>query len=502
MEISISVAQSASITNSLRDPDWFCEHILRSPNYPWQSDFMNAIADLGRAKRGEPVLINHGLKHRFTVRAGHGKGKTHCLAKIAFWWLFTRTGRVPCTAPKEAQLKTRLWPEMRKLRAGAIQDFQNLVTINQLSLSVAGDIDWCALAETASQPDNLSGHHDPWLLVIVDEASGVDQKFIEVVEGAITDPDNVLILSGNTTQVTGEFYASHMREKVAQLYHRVHVKWEEEPTHMRRWGEEMISKYGLASPVVKVRLFGEFVDMQEGQLISAAWINAARDRKWQEEGSFPRLRVSCDVADGGEDETVVTVGQLYDTVTRMLKQYRFSFAAHVSPIETANAVERIFVECGGNPKKGDDIVIDAGGAGSGAAGYLMKRGLPVIAHMGGTSADDPKKWRNRRVQNYIVMRDAFRDGAVYIDQDFCDDTTWDDFFIPQMTSVLTKPGSERLEDLETKLDMKRRGLKSPDMADSLAMMFSGLRPVIARADGALSVFTVPGVGARQAQEVW
>ena len=488
------------VQRSLDDPDWFCEHILNSPNYPWQSEFMQAIADLDRDRRGVKTIVNHSVKRRFTVRAGHGKGKTHCLAKIAFWWLFTRRGRVPCTAPKEAQLKTRLWPEMRKLKAGAIRDFQNLLVVNQLSASLNDDVDWCALAETASQPENLSGHHHEWLLLIVDEASGVDQKFVETIEGAITNLGNVLILSGNTTQTQGEFYASHMVARTAQLYHRVHVKWEDEPTDMKRWGEDMIAKYGIGSPVVKVRCFGEFVDMQEGQLINLAWINAARDRTWQEEGSLPRLRVACDVADGGEDETVITVGRLYATVTRLLRQERFQFPSSEAPIEAARAVERIYTEWGGSPKNGDDIVIDSLGVGAGTAGYCMKRGLPVIAYKGGAQADDPTKWRNRRVQSYIVMRDAFRDGSVYIDQQFCqDDAGWDDF-TGQMTSVIGKPGTEKLEDLETKQDMKRRGLKSPDMADSVCMMFTGMRPVIARPDGALDVFSVHGVGYRQALE--
>ena len=489
------------IARSLRDPDWYCSAILRSPNHPWQSDFLNAIADLDRARRREPTLINHGLKRRITVRAGHGKGKTHALAKLCYWWNSTRRGRIVTTAPKEAQLRTRLWPELRKLHASAIRHYSEMVTIHQTTVQWDDSYDWCVVAETASQPENLAGFHNEWLLFIVDEASGVPQKFFETIEGAVTEPGNVMVLSGNTTQVVGEFYDSHMKAKVSQLYHPMHVKWTDAPRNMDAWGRDMIRKYGENNAVVKVRLFGEFVDMAENQLIALAWINAAHERKWQEEGSWPRLRVTCDVADGGEDETVITVGQLYDTVTRVRSMARFQFPASESPIEAANAVERIWHEWGGDPKRGDDIVVDAMGAGAGTAGYLIKRGLPVVQYKGGEQADDPVRWRCRRVQSYMVMRDAFRDGSVYLDEGLLPSDEWDDF-TGQMTSVKSKPGIERVEDLMTKEDMKRGGVKSPDMADSMCMMFTGLSPVIARPDGALDLFTVAGIGSRYANEVF
>jgi phage terminase large subunit len=492
-------AYAEAVQRALRDPDWFCEAILRSPNHPRQSEFMHALADLDRLRRDEKPLMNHDGKRRFTVRAPHGKGKTHLLAKCAFWWLFTRRGRVPCTAPKEQQLRTRLWPEMRKLHAGAIKDFRDLVVVFQTSVAMDGNPDWCAIAETASQPENLAGFHDKWLLFIVDEASGVEQKFIEVIDGALTDPGNVLILSGNTTQTTGEFYASHMREKTSQLYFKMHITREDEPRD-KRWEGEMISKYGERSPVVQVRVFGEFVDMQEGQLINLAWLVRAREKFWEEEGSHPRFRLTCDVADGGEDETIVTVAQVYWTRTRVRKQYRFSFPASESPIMAADAVERIWKEWGCDPKR-DDIVVDAMGVGAGTAGALLKRGYPVTLHRGGEAADDPARWRCRRVQSYIVARDALRDGSVWIDPEFCDDSHWDDF-TAQMTSVKSKPGRlERVEDLETKADLRMRGVKSPDMADSFAMLFTGQRPTMARGASA-GVFTVPGVGARMQAEVF
>ena len=41
---------------------------------------------------------------------------------------------------------------------------------------------------------------------------------------------------------------------------------------------------------------------------------------------------------------------------------------------------------------------------------------------------------------------------------------------------MTKPGLEKVEDLVSKQDMKREGIKSPDMADSPAMIFGNQSP--------------------------
>ena len=80
------------------------------------------------------------------------------------------------------------------------------------------------------------------------------------------------------------------------------------------------------------------------------------------------------------------------------------------------------------------------------------------------------------MQSYLVMRNAFRDGTIAVADDFVTDLPrdWDDF-VGQLTSIVSKPGTERVEDLETKMEMKRRGIKSPDMADSCAMLFTGQR---------------------------
>lgn len=234
------------------------------------------------------------------------------------------------------------------------------------------------------------------------------------------------------------------------------------------WVQTMITKYGLNSPVVKIRALGVFAEMEANQLIALAWLEDSRDIDEVTDGSIPRLRLSIDVADGGEDFTVITVARIYDTFTQLVKQYEYSFPSSKAPIMAAQEGIRLFNFYNGI-KGHHDLVVDAIGVGAGTAGYLMQKGYKVIPHKGGAASTNKIKYRNKRTQCYINYRDAHRDCKVRYSPDFSDD--WEDY-IAQVCSIKTNPSSERIDDIETKQAMTNRGVKSPDKADSAAMVFT------------------------------
>lgn len=458
------------------DPDWFASSILNTPNDPFQSELINAIADLDRIRLGLPTLFNHDGLTRFTVRSCHGTGKTHTLAKLMHWFNFTRKGRIPVTAPKEKQVTTRVWPEFRKIRGNAMVDYQELLKVEKTQIMWASDPDWCALVETASQPENLQGLHDDHLMFLIEEASGVDEDMFPVIEGAMSTENAILVLIGNPTKTEGEFYNSHRKPGTMELYYKMHVKPEDSPRVSMKWVNEMKSKYGEKSPIYKVRCLGEFAETTPNQLIAMDWIFKAKNKDPIPDGSLATKRISVDVGDGGEDETVITAAIHYDTFIHVVKQYRFSFPTAESAILTADAVEVIAEKFGMDWENGDDIVVDSLGVGSGAAGELIQREYPVVIYKGGEASDDSTEWLNRRTQSYIGCRDYFRDGKIALDEDLFegdDDQDWDDL-IGQLTMIKVNPGIERVEALEPKRKLK----KSPDMADSLAMQFATQEPTI------------------------
>ncbi len=477
-EAIVETLKQKVILRATLDPDWFCETYLNSPNDKWQSELMNAIADLDRIRLGYKTLFNHKGLNRFTVAAFHGPGKTHVLAKVGIWLGFTRKGRVPCTAPKLAQLKERLWPELRKLKASANPALASMINIRKIKIEWCGDPDWCMLAETASNSDNLAGHHHKWLAFLVEEASGIDQGMIPTIEGALSTPNAILVLIGNPTQTTGEFYDSHNKRETKKLYYQIKIKHSDcSPERVDpKWVQGMIDKYGRDSAVVRVRVFGEFVDMAEGQLISLAWLESSRNRERHGDGSHPRIRISADIADGGLNKTVITTAKHFLSFVRLQKQTTHSFKPSVAIPETADAIERVWEANKCDAKNGDDIVIDCIGVGTGVAGILLKRGYPVILYKGGeTDGVNTKLYRNRRVQSYLTMRDCFSNNTVDTRPDFVEEGEWDEFDA-QMCSVKNKPGLEKIEDLLTKEEMKALGIVSPDRGDSCAMQWATQEP--------------------------
>jgi hypothetical protein len=150
----------------------------------------------------------------------------------------------------------------------------------------------------------------------------------------------------------------------------------------------------------------------------------------------------------------------------------------------AKAGRQLFIDVGGNPSRGDDLVVDADGVGAGTAGWLMTEdsaqieGVPlnVVAYRGGHASDNPTLYRNRRVQSYLVLRNRYRDGLVAIDDSYTEDF---EGLFGQLCMNRRKLGTERVEDLLSKQELVDQGMVSPDRADAQAMHMATQAPVLA-----------------------
>ena len=473
------------VRRCLEDPVFFAEEVLNLKSLPtdgpnenwaldeWQRQLLRAVADVWRHSQGLPTIVNHGAKNYITARSMHGPGKTFGSALAMHWFNFCFPGQVFITAPKYRQIVTRTWGEFRKILQRAPQWYQTLIDVKDTRITWFHDKDWAAFAESAKQPENLAGKHWPYQLVIVEEATGVPESLWPVIFGALsTGAIQILLMISNPTRNTGAFAESHLSEREAHLYHRMHISLDDTSRVSKKWVEDLRRKYGENSPIFKVRCLGEFAADDANQLIASSWVAAAWDREWAPDGSVPRLRVTVDVADGGEDESVVTVAQHHSTHMRFLKQAAFSFPSDKASVDCADAAERMFLAHGGN-RASDDFVVDAVGVGTGVAGQLVDRGYKVVRYKGGAESDNSKMWRNRRVQSYMVLRDAFRDGFLSFADEFTDDPTE---LQAQLCSIRSKPGTERLEDLLTREEMRAAGITSPDRADSMSMQYATQAP--------------------------
>jgi hypothetical protein len=113
------------------------------------------------------------------------------------------------------------------------------------------------------------------------------------------------------------------------------------------------------------------------------------------------------------------------------------------------------------------LFVDAGGLGAGVVDRLSEMGLSgrVSAVNFGSRANRPERYANRRAEMWGLMRQWLGDAAQADIPD--DDALHADIVAPSYSY----DSSGRLV-LESKDDMKRRGLRSPDLADALALTFA------------------------------
>ena len=90
------------------------------------------------------------------------------------------------------------------------------------------------------------------LLVIVDEASGVSDDLVEVLEG--TDPTRMVIF-GNMTKTSGFFYDWAYRKKSKEV-NVITLSSEDSPFMSKEQTQSIINRYGKDSNVYRVRIQG------------------------------------------------------------------------------------------------------------------------------------------------------------------------------------------------------------------------------------------------------
>jgi phage terminase large subunit len=411
---------------------------------------------------------------RTAVRACHGVGKTAGAAQVALWFLEThRNSRVITTAPTWAQVEQLLWREIRASVGRAHRDGKGEVfpkpAVTKLEL---GD-EWFAIGLSTNEPERFQGHHALHLLLIVDEASGVDERIYEAAEGFQTAEGAKMLLIGNPTRTGGQFHRAFSQERA--LWNRIHISafdspnvtGEKVPPHVaralvtREWIENAKSKWG-AGAVYQVRALGEFAEQGPDTVIPLGEIDKAQLRELEADSRYDRVVIACDVARFGEDETVITerVGQrvriLESYVGRRPPESTATGAQANDLVETAGRVAHFAEQ---HPVAHVRIVIDDTGVGGGVTDILRRKQWPVTAFNGGEKAFREDQFPNRRSELWFEGRAQMED--LDLDQD------------AQLAADLTAPkytyDLKLRRVVERKEETKKRLGRSPDRGDAVLL---------------------------------
>lgn len=166
--------------------------------------FVKEVLGCNTWDRQDDIIISV-FKYKLTgVKTSNAVGKTYIAARTVITFLMLHVPSVVVTtAPTWRQVTDILW---REIATGIKMSKYKLTSneVNQAGLTL--DTDWYAVGLSTKRPENFFGYHADHILVVVDEAGGVEEPIFKGV-AAITPNINARVLYiGNPTNPNGTFY--------------------------------------------------------------------------------------------------------------------------------------------------------------------------------------------------------------------------------------------------------------------------------------------------------
>jgi hypothetical protein len=378
--------------------------------------------------------------------------------------LSTRIGSTTIiSANSESQLRSITWAELTKWLAMSINSHwfevsaTRLMPAKWLTELVERDLKkgtryWGVEGRlwSAENPDAYAGVHNfDGVMVIFDEASGIDDSIWAVTSGFFTEntPNRFWLAFSNPRRNTGYFYEAFNSKRefwASKIVDARTVEGTDKAVY-----EQIIAEYGPDSSQAHVEVYGQFPNEGDDQFISIGVVDEAMKRAKHMDQSAP-IVIGVDPARFGADATVIAVRQGRDIVKliRHRGDDTMTVVGHV-----IDAIEEF---------KPSLVNIDEGGLGAGVVDRLKEQRFKVRGVNFGNKAKNPIMYGNKRAEMWGDMRDWLKTASVPNDR----------FLKSDLISPKMKPDSRGTIYLESKKDMKARGLASPDAADAIALTFA------------------------------
>lgn len=454
-----------------RDPHLYGELVLRQT---WTED----------AKEVARALVEH---RRVCWRASHSVSKTFTSAALINWFFDTHG---PCvvlsTAPTDRQVKDLIWKEVRAHRP-------DRALLSPKSPRMERAPDWYAAGFTARDYNAFQGTHAERMLVVFDEAVGIDQQFFEAAEGMLTSDEAYWLLVYNPTDISsqayieehsGEFYVvrssaldhpnveRELRGDAPLIPAGVRLRWLEE--RVRRWCSETEApdprKNDFEFPPGSGRHYrpGPLFESR----VMGLWPSSATDVVWSESvwqlcleqrpaSKSAPLEIGCDVARFGDDFTAIHV-------RRGKASLHHERHNGWDTSQTAGRIKELcrrFAEDGEDPQS-VACKIDDTGVGGGVTD--QRGGFSFVPVNSQERADDDESYPNVRSELWFDVADRAADGR--LDLSRLDEGSRREIG-RQVKAPRWKMDGEGRRVVEPKDQTKKRLKVSPDDADAMNLAY-------------------------------
>lgn len=417
----------------------------------WQVNILKDIRDhlQDPMTRHQPCQV--------AVASGHGIGKSALIGMIIKWAMDTCADtRIVCTSNTDTQLKSKTVPEVTKWTKTAITSDWFIPTATAIySSDSEHQKSWrCDFVPwSKDNSEAFAGLHNQGkrIVVIFDEASGIDDTIWEVTEGALTDEDTeiIWIAFGNPTRNIGRFRECFRRFK--KFWKTYNIDSRDVPGTNKTFFSRLVDQYGEDSDIVKIRVKGQFPSQSARQLFNEKVLDEARGKHLRpEQYEFAPKVISVDPAWEGDDAMIIGMRQ------GLFYQEMFELPKNDNDIEVAQLIARLEDE-----HEADAVFIDGGyGTGIVSAGRTMGRNWQLVWFSGKSGRLD---CFNKRAEIYMECSDWLKmGGAIPKDQELYD----------EMISIETVPTLDGKYKLPPKEEIKEMIGRSPNKIDCLAISFA------------------------------
>jgi hypothetical protein len=429
---------------ALATPAGFGRHVLGFNLYPKQEAILDAVWRPGS---------------RVAFKAGNETGKTSIIGTtlVLHHLSVFPGGQVVSTAGAWRQVVGQLVPNLARF-AHMFPEWK----FNTSEIVVKGTPRYIGFS--TNDAGKFEGYHDlpsgP-LLIIADEAKTIDGKVFQAMDRC--NPCRQIIMSSPGT-AEGEFYAAFTKKAAA--YTRFSLPQTECPHISKESIERAEAKWGKDHPLVRSMVYAEFMESVEDAIVALShWEQCIQNPPNFAAGE---RHAFCDFAAGG-DENVLALRT--GNKVELIDCWRDS--------NEMSAIARFIRSFRKHGLKPSDISGDASGLGHTVISRMAELGWPINKVFNQSAPLVDPHYFNRISEMWHEGARQIRDKQVIMPED--------GDLQGQVISRKLKYHSNGKIWAESKEDMKKRGLPSPDRADAV---FGAMSPLPM---GARNVFDpVPG----------
>jgi len=407
-------------------------------------------------------------KHRqVAVRACHSSGKTFLSASAALGFACQHdNSRVITLAPGWMTTRSVVWNQIHSQVQGAPY---RLPTVATTQTEIKFGPNNLIIGLSTNESTRLQGHHAEHVLLIADEATGIEPDFWPSIQGILASGDSHLLILGNPTVSSGFFFDAFTRNRAAWDTHTISafdtpnlaglsledlLKLPDDQLDVnshpylttRRWVRERYNEWFNGtienSPLWQSRVLGEFPSSSSNALVPLALLEAARRPP---SDSNERVIVGVDPAGPGRDRTtavacaggsILDIGVWTDADARgPVLQFLKKWADRLKLVR-----------------------VDSAGLGFYFCEHIRSSGFAAEGINVATSAADKERFANSKAARYWFLRERFQRGEI---------SGLSDEMLAELAAVSYAVDAAGRITIDGKADVKSILGRSPDLAEAL-----------------------------------